>query len=112
MQTYNVAYHFENKEPLVKEIYDGLLTSLREFGVVTESAKKTSIHLERKTSFGGVHPRKNYLNLVIRADYEIKSARISKSEQVSKHRFHHTIKLEKVEDVDEELLDWLKDAYE
>lgn len=109
---YDIAYHLDNKEPIVKEIYDYLLTSLRAFGPVTEAVKKTSIHLDRKTGFGGIHPRKSYINLVIRTDYEIKNTRISKCEQISKHRFHHTIKLTKVEDIDEELLNWLKDAYE
>ena len=112
MQTHKIEEHFEGKEPIVQEIYSRLLIRLKEFGPVTESAKKTSIHLDHKTSFGGIHPRKNYINLVIRTNYELANVRVSKSEQVSKNRFHHTIKLEKAEDIDEELLGWLKDGYE
>ena len=112
MPTSDVDYHFEAKEPGVKDIYNRLLTSLKKLGPVKEAAKKSSIHLENKSGFAGVHPRKTYINLVIRTSYKIDSPRVQKSEQVSKNRFHHTLKLETVDDIDDELLGWLKEAYQ
>jgi Domain of unknown function (DUF5655) len=73
--------------------------------------KKTSIHLTRSVGFAGVHPRKSYLYLNIRTDYPIASPRIAKSEQVSKNRFHNELKLTSPDEIDAELLGWLKDAY-
>ena len=61
--------------------------------------------------FAGVHPRKSYLLLNLRTDHPIESQRITKTEQVSKSRFHNEMKLASPEGVDEELLGWLKDAY-
>jgi hypothetical protein len=112
MQMYSVDDHFEGKDPTVKEIYNRLVRSLKEFGPVQEVAKKTSIHLDHKSGFGGVHVRKSYINLVIRTNYQIDSSRLTQTEQVSKNRFHHTVKLETPDDIDEELLGWLKDAYQ
>jgi uncharacterized protein DUF5655 len=43
--------------------------------------------------------------------HPIQSQRITKTEQVSKSRFHNEVKLASPSDVDEELLGWLKDAY-
>lgn len=73
--------------------------------------KKTSIHLTRSVGFAGVHPRKSYLYLNIRTAYPIDSPRIAKSEQVSKNRFHNELKLTSPDEIDAELLGWLKDAY-
>ncbi len=41
----------------------------------------------------------------------VASPRIAKSEQVSKNRFHNELKLTSPDEIDAELLSWLKDAY-
>ena len=41
----------------------------------------------------------------------IESPRLAKTEQVSRNRFHHVVKLKLPEAVDAELLRWLNDAY-
>ena len=56
--------------------------------------------------------RKADLVLTVKSDLDIKSARIHKTEKVSANRFHHEMKLSGPEDVDAELLGWLKRAYE
>ncbi len=54
---------------------------------------------------------KSYLLLNLRTDHPIESPRITKTEQVSKNRFHNEVRLASPNDVDEELFGWLKDAY-
>lgn len=103
---------FVNKEPIVREIYDTLMNSLVSWEGIQAAPKKTSIHLDRRTSFAGVHTRKKYINLNIRTDYPIEHPRIEKSEQISKNRYHHLVRLDKPEDIDDQLLGWLRDAYE
>lgn len=107
-----VEDHFAGKDPQLKATYDRLLRALREFGPVTESAKQSSIHLEKNSGFAGVHPRKNAFNLEFRTDYKIDHPRITRTQQLSARRFEHTVKLTQESDVDEQLLKWLKDAYE
>ena len=92
-------------------IYTRLLETLRTLGPVKEEPKKTSIHLVHNSGFAGAHPRKSYLYLNLRTDYPIDSPRITKTEQVSKNRFHNELKLSYLDEIDEELLGWLKDAY-
>ena len=103
--------HFENKELVVRQIYDRLVKSSRKFGPVIEEPKKTSIHLVRKSAFAGVATRKNAVILTIKSDRKLSSSRIHKSEQTSASRFHHEAKLTSPSEVDAELLKWLKDAY-
>ncbi|MCB9143734.1 MAG: hypothetical protein H6635_00065 [Anaerolineales bacterium] len=108
---YFVDHHFENKSPLVREIYDSLIKKIKSFGKVQEEPHKTSIHLLNQTTFAGVATRKDYLLLTIKTDRPIKSSRVTKTEQVSRNRFHLLIKLEAPKEIDVELLKWLKDAY-
>jgi hypothetical protein len=112
MSEYTVDSHFEGKEPITQRLYEHLLARLREFGTVTEAPKKTSIHLDHRSGFAGVTTRKSAVHLNFRTDYRIEHPHITKMEQHSAHRFMHTVKLEKEADLDDELLKWLRDAYE
>ncbi|HYL75771.1 MAG TPA: DUF5655 domain-containing protein [Bryobacteraceae bacterium] len=98
--------------PVAVRLYKQLLSALRTIGPFQEEVKKTSIHLVRKTAFAGVQPWKEHLNLTIKAAKAIRSVRIYKSEQTSKSRWHHEVKLAAVTEIDTELLRWLREAYE
>ncbi len=103
---------FEQREPVVREIYDRLLKQVGSWKGVVASPKKTSIHLDRRTSFAGVHPKKKWLDLNIRLAEPLKNSRVAKSEQISKNRFHHLVRLHAPTDVDRELIGWLRTAYD
>jgi len=109
---FTVASHFQGKEPVVEAIYIQLLKALRQLGEVTESSKKTSIHLDNHSGFAGVYTLRNAINLNFRTSEKIDSPRITKIEQHSAKRWMHTIKLQRPEDIDAELIGWLKSAYE
>jgi Domain of unknown function (DUF5655) len=102
---------FAGGDPAVQATYDRLLAALHEIGPCTEEPKKTSIHLVRTTGFAGIHPRKRSLILNLRTDQPIQSARVAKVEQVSRNRYHNEIKLVQPEDVDAEVVGWLREAY-
>ena len=109
--TFTVISHFEGKNPAIRKTYDQLLKRLRPLGPIIEEPKKTSIHLVNATAFAGVATRKDYINLTIKSDRELKSSRIHKTERVSAKRFHSEVKVASPADIDAELLGWLKDAY-
>lgn len=110
--TNSVDLLFEGKPVELRATYDHLIRRLHEFGQLKVAPKQTSIHLEKHSGFAGVHPRKYYFNVEFRTDYTIDHPRITRMQQLSAHRFEHTVKLEKISDVDEQLLKWLRDAYE
>ena len=109
---YTETDHLQDKDPIVSKIYMRLIKELQKFGQLKIEPKKTSIHLGNRFGFAGVYTRKNYINLEVLLNYELTSERVSKVEQASANRFHHTIKLTSEKDVDKELLAWLKQAYE
>ncbi len=92
-------------------LYQELLQQVQAFGPARVDEKKTSIHLNNRAGFAGIHPRKRFLYLNIVSAQPIQSSRISKTEQVSKSRFHNELKIERVADIDGEVLGWLRDAY-
>src|SRR2546430_3253812 len=109
---FTIGSHFEDKDPVVRQIYDRLLKTAQRFGPVGEEPKKTSIHLVNKTAFAGVATRKSAIILTIKSDRKLSSPRIHKSEQTSASRFHHEVRLSSPADVDAELTRWLQAAYE
>jgi hypothetical protein len=108
---YTELKHLEDKEPVVTRIYERLIAELQKFGPLKIEPKKTSIHLGNRFGFAGVYTRKDYVNLEIHLSHKLTSKRVSKVEQASANRYHHTIKLTKPDEIDGELLGWLKDAY-
>lgn len=111
MTEFSISQHFENKDPVVKSIYDRILKESGAFGAVIEEPKKTSIHLVNKSAFAGVATRRSSLILNIKSASPIRHARITKSEQLSASRFHQEVKLTSPEEVDSTLVGWLKEAY-
>jgi len=109
---HTVKEHFENRVPEVKATYAAILKAAKQFGPVKEEAKKTSIHLVRKSAFAGVATRKTALILTLKSDSDIASARIAKREQASAHRWHLETRLETPDQVDREIVAWLRKAYE
>jgi hypothetical protein len=109
---HTIKEHFENRAPEVKATYAAILKAAKKLGTVKEEAKKTSIHLVRKSAFAGIATRKSALILTLKSDSDVTSKRIAKREQASAHRWHLEIKLEAPEQVDREILTGLKQAYE
>jgi len=112
MSTNSVDSVFEGKDQALRLTFDYLLQQLQPFGEVKVAPKQTSIHLEKNSGFAGVHPRKSYFNIEFRTDYKIDAPRIMRVQQLSARRFEHTVKVENKSDIDEQLLTWLKSAYE
>ncbi len=108
---YNELDHLEGKEPVVTAIYEKLIKELHKFGQIKIEPKKTSIHLGNRFGFAGVYTRNDYMNLEVHLNYKLTSKRVSKVEQASPNRFHHTIKISSPKEIDKELISWLKEAY-
>jgi len=108
---YTELDHLKGKEQIVNSIYSKLIKEVMKLGPVRIEPKKTSIHLCNRFGFAGVYTRKEYINLEIHLNHKVTGKNVSKVEQASTNRFHHTIKLTSPKDIDKELLGWLKEAY-
>jgi hypothetical protein len=109
---YTLDDHFAGKPPETRALYDEVMRLLGSFGPVTAEPKKTCIHLVRRTALGGVTVRKDAIILEFKTDYPIDSPALAKTEQISRNRWHHTLKVTSAGVLTEEVAGWLRDAYE
>ena len=107
-----VEQHFEGKSPHVREIYQKILAACGEFGYVAEDPKKTSIHLNRNSAFAGVKVQVNSLVLTLKSTDDIPSERVGSRLQASARRWYCYVKVSSADEVNCELLDWLKKSYD
>src|SRR5258708_26789182 len=103
---------FERKSPEVKTLYYHLLDALRQFGDFNEVPKSSYILLKKASAFVAIYPRKSHFNLEFIVNYLISDPRLKKELVLSPHRIAYTLKIEQHSDIDEQVLAWLKDAYE
>lgn len=111
MSAYTLESHFAGKDPKARELYAAVIRVVGAFGPVTAEPKKTCIHLVRRTAIGGITVRKDFVILEFKTDYPIDSPALAKTEQISRSRFHHTLKVTSPEDMTDEVKHWLNDAY-
>jgi hypothetical protein len=109
---YTVEDRFKGTARQVSEIYEKLMEEFFKFGSIRIEPKKTCIHICSRFAFAGIYTRKSYINLEFHLSRKLEGVRVSKVEQASANRFHHTVKLSGPKEVDKELISWLKEAYE
>ena len=107
----DVLDQINNGNPRVRAAYEDLLRKVRLIGPVIVEAKKTSVHLKARVAFAGVHPRKRYLLLQIVAEKGIQSERVLKVDRISANRVHNHVRIDSPADLDDEVMDWLTEAY-
>lgn len=109
--SYSIQDHFRGKPASLKRIFDSLLKELRAYGPVRIDAVKTSINLAGKSHFGGVRVGQDSLNVGFVLHRVVKDKRIVRKLKVDRNKFVHTVNLTRLEDVDAQLLGWLREAY-
>lgn len=109
---YDVDDHFAGKDPRLREIFDLLVAEMEQFGPLRIDAIKRNINLIARHHLGGVEVQQKALRLGFLHDEPLESERIVRVTRLGPHRVGHTVKLHSPDDVDDELLGWLRKAYE
>ena len=107
----NINDHFPVGNSLTKNIFDELVKRIKTFGPLRIDAVKTSINLINKHHFGSIQVQKHSLRLGFLSDKKIESDRILHTQRLSANRIDHSMKLFSQDDIDAELIEWLKTAY-
>ena len=107
----SVDKHFEDKPVEIKQAFDKLIDEVRKFGPVRVDPVKTAINLTGVSHFAMIYPQKNALKMDFSLKREVKSERLEEFASVVSGRHMYYVRIQKKEDVDKELLGWLKEAY-
>lgn len=108
-----VAAQYADKKAGLRPIYDALIAAVEEFGDDVEIApKRTYVSLRRNKQFGLIQP-----STATRVDVGINLKDVEPAGRLEKSgsfnaMVSHRVRLSAPDDVDDELLGWLRQAYE
>ncbi len=102
--------HFVDR-PEPRKIFDELVRKIEGIGPLRTDAVETSINLIAKHHLGGVRVLKGGLRIGFVLARKLADRRILRAEWVGGPKYAHTIRVDSSQDLDEQLLAWLKEAY-
>lgn len=108
---YSLEDHFVGKEPSVRELYDLLFETLKQFGPVKAFPVKTRIVFQAEVQFAAAMPRKRWLDGYLWLRRQAAHPRIHKIEMGIFRDYGHLFRLTRAKDLDQGLVDLLQEAY-
>lgn len=108
----SIDAQFEGTAPAIRATFDRLVAEVERFGPVRVDAVKTGINLAARAHFAGARPQRQGLRVAFLLRRRVHSGRIVSVEPLSPPWVAHAVKLRGPDEVDAELLDWLREAYE
>ena len=106
-----IENHIAEKPEFIIEIFHALLDLVTSFGEVELLPLKTAIQVKSESTFLSIYLKKNKVHLEFQLGFESKHKLITKAVRISKHRVFHHADIYSIEEIDDELTNLLKDAY-
>jgi hypothetical protein len=98
--------------PWVLEIYAAVITHLKTIGPIHEDAINVGIFLKSDRKIAEFRPRVRSVLLSLYLPYEVGDPRFARILPVAADRIVHMIKLTNADQVDDQLREWLSEAYD
>ena len=108
---HKLADHFTGKDRSIRQLYDGVVRALADIGPVTILPEKTRIAFQVRMSFAVVIPRARWLDGHVVLARRLASSRFRRVESFSPRNHLHAFRLTQLSDIDEEFVEWLREAY-
>ncbi len=94
------------------KMYQTIQSLLREFGVFREEAVKPDvIFFKTKSTFLALKIKKRWIDVEFFLDHLDDIPPVKKFLQTSKNRFAHLVSIDEMEDIDQQLIDWIRASY-
>ncbi len=108
---FSLEDHFAGKEPVVRELFDHLLETMREFGPVSVFPVKTRIVFQAEVQFAAAMPRKRWLDGYSWLRRRAAHPRIRRVEMGIYRDYGHIFRLTRPANLDEDFAGLLHEAY-
>jgi Domain of unknown function (DUF5655) len=102
---------FTGRAARFRPIYDAILAHLLTLGPIHEDAVTVGVFLKSEHKLAEVRPRVRSLGLALFLPRRVEDERVDRIIATVGGRVVHQLTLRAVEDVDEQLRDWLTEAY-
>jgi hypothetical protein len=108
---FTVEQLLDGKPAEIVELYERLAEMIRRSGEVVIAPTKTRILFKVRTVFASVAVGKNWLDVVFVLGRRLKNRRIKKAQE-EYPGIVHFLRIEKSENLDDDLTGWLQEAYD
>jgi hypothetical protein len=102
---------FAGRPPVQRQIYDAIVEQLETLGPVHADSVQVGVFLKRERKLAEVRPMARSLSLELVLPRLLDDPRIMRTIRVSAQRYVHVIRLTSVDDLDDQLREWLTEAY-
>ena len=103
---------FSKRPAQLKALYETIVKELRNIGDYREETVNPDvIFFKTQSTFLAIKVKKDHLDVEFFLDHVDKHPAISKYLQTSKHRVAHVVQLDREEDINKQLIGWIKSSY-
>lgn len=104
---------FTKRSPELKKLYDKIVKEVNKFGKYREETMKPDvIFFKTKSTFLGIKVKKNHLDVEFYLEKLENVLPVTKYLQTSKNRVVHLVPIDQREDINKQLISWIKRSYD
>jgi Domain of unknown function (DUF5655) len=107
----SVDSHFAGADAAVRQVFDAIVASTTALGPFEILAEKTRIAFHARMSFAAFTVRRHWLDGHVVLARKVSSPRFRRVEVYSRANVLHAFRLERPDEVDDEVRAWLAEAY-
>lgn len=109
---YDAEYLFIGKGEETKRLYQALIDKIKEFGEIEVYSGKWNLTIRHLSTFLSILIEKQHLTLVFISAEPIDEFPVFQTYQHSAKKFSNSVKIESEDEIDDQLIRWLKQAWE
>jgi len=110
-KSYSLDPLFRRSKPGIRVLYDHLIESVSEFGQLDIRVGPYNISIRSISTFMSVIPEKDHLTIGFIRGEALDEFPVHQAYQQSSKRWSNHVKIESEDEIDEQLITWLRDAY-
>ncbi|MBA3281353.1 MAG: hypothetical protein H0U29_03910 [Acidimicrobiia bacterium] len=106
-----VEEYFATGPPFERPVFEAVLEALRPLGPIHVEPVSVGIFLKRAQTFAQLRPMTRWVTLSFSLRREVRHPLITRKVIAHGGRYFHVVKLTGPDDLDEQIVDWLTEAY-
>ena len=111
-ESYSLEDLLRGKNPAMVELFQQLMNRVNQFDEVELHPTKWGITVRHLSTFLSVMVEKDHLTLVFVSREPVEEFPVYQNYHYSANRWHNAVKIESEEEIDDQLINWLKAAWE
>lgn len=109
---YTIKQHLKGKSSLVMSLYERFVELVKRCGPVSIVPAKTRIGFQVRMTFAAVTLKAHDLNAHVVLSRRLENTRFTRIESITPRCHVHHFRVQSMEELDDEVVAWLKEAYE